>query len=57
MGRAELCGQHDIAQQTYYRGKAKYGGLDRGEAKKLKQFEDRNRKLKQVVAELKVDNL
>ena len=49
---AELCRQHGIAEQTYYRWKAKYGGMDSSEAKKLKQLEDENRKLKHVVADL-----
>jgi Transposase len=34
--------QHGITEQTYYRWKAKYGGMDSGEAKKLKQLEDEN---------------
>ena len=37
---ADLCRQHGIAEQTYYRWKAKYGGMDSGEAKRLKQLED-----------------
>ncbi|HEV2715837.1 MAG TPA: IS3 family transposase [Terriglobales bacterium] len=53
---AELCRQHGITEQTYYRWKAKYGGMDSGEAKRLKQLEDENRKLKHVVAELTLDN-
>ena len=53
---AELCRQHGISEQTYYRWKAKYGGMDSGEAKRLKQLEDENRKLKHVVAELTLDN-
>ena len=35
---AELCRQHNITEQTYYRWKAKYGGLDSSEAKRLKQL-------------------
>src|SRR5206468_2875645 len=35
---AELCRQHGIVEQTYYRWKAKYGGMESGEAKKLKQL-------------------
>lgn len=53
---AELCRQHGIAEQTLYRWKAKYGGMEAGDAKRLKQLEDENRKLKQVVAELTLDN-
>jgi len=44
------------SMQTYYRWKAKYGGMDSGEAKRLKQLEDENRKLKHVVADLTLDN-
>ena len=44
---AELCRQHGMTEQTYYRWKAKYGGMDSSEAKKLKQLEEENRKLTQ----------
>jgi|SRR5580658_5606441 putative transposase len=53
---AELCRQHGITEQTYYRWKAKYGGMESGDAKKMKQLEDENRKLKHVVADLTLDN-
>src|SRR5438045_8634399 len=53
---AELCRQHGISEQTYYRWKAKYGGMDSGEAKRLKPLEDEKRKLKDVGAELTRDN-
>ena len=53
---AELCRQHGIVEQTLYRWKAKYGGLDVSDAKKLKQLGEENRKLKHVVAELMLDN-
>src|SRR6476661_4222321 len=56
LATAELCRQHGITEQTYYRWKAKYGGMDSGEAKRLKQLEDENRKLKHVVADLTLDN-
>jgi putative transposase len=52
----ELCRQHSITEQTYYRWKAKYGGMETGDAKKLKHLEEENRKLKHVVAELTLDN-
>ena len=51
-----LCRQHGIAEQTYYGWKAKYGGMEGSDSKKLKQLEDENRKLKYVVAELTLDN-
>ncbi len=52
----ELCREHGIGKYTYYRWKAKYGGLQVAEAKRLRQLEDENRRLKQVVADLTLDN-
>jgi putative transposase len=54
---AELCRQHGITEATYYRWKARFGGMDVSDAKKLKQLEEENRKLKHVVADLTLDNL
>ena len=51
----DLCRQHGISSQTYYRWKRKYGGLEVNEARRLRQPEDENRKLKQLVAELTLD--
>jgi putative transposase len=56
LATTELCRQHGISEQTLYRWKAKYGGLESSDAKKLKALEDENRKLKHVVAELTLDN-
>jgi putative transposase len=53
----ELCRQHGITEATYYRWKAKYGGMEVSDAKKRKQLEEENRKLKHVVADLTLDNL
>ena len=53
---ADLSRTYGITEQTYYRWKARYGGMDSGEAKKLKHLEDENRKLKHVVADLTLDN-
>jgi putative transposase len=53
---AELCRQHGIRSRPTTAGKAKYGGMDSSDTKKLKQLEDENRKLKHVVAELALDN-
>ena len=53
---SELCRQHGISEQTLYRWKAKYGSMEVSDAKKLKQLEDENQKLKHVVAELTLDN-
>lgn len=51
----EICRQHGICAQTYYRWKAKYGGLEVSEARRLRQLEDENRRLKQMVAEQALD--
>jgi putative transposase len=51
----ELCRTHGIGKYTYYRWKAKYGGLKVDDAKRLRHLEDENRRLKQVVADLTLD--
>jgi putative transposase len=51
----EVCRQHGICDQTYYRWKAKYGGLEVGEARRLRQWEDENRRRKHIVAEQVLD--
>ena len=48
---ADVCRTHGITEQTYYRWKAKYGGMELSEMQRLKQVEDENRRLKQIVAE------
>jgi putative transposase len=52
----ELCREHGITDQTYYRWKSKYGGLEVSEARRLRQLEDENRRLKHLVADLTLDN-
>jgi putative transposase len=52
---ADAIRQHGISEQTYYRWKAKCGGLEVSEARRLRQLEDENRRLKQVVAEQALD--
>lgn len=56
MKLADILRQHGIAEQTFYRWKSKYGGMDVSDAKKLKQLEEENRRLKQLVGELTLDN-
>ena len=53
---AVLCRQHGISEQTFYRWKQKYGGLERGEATRLKALEEENGRLKRLVAEQALDN-
>lgn len=52
---ADLSRTHGITEQTYYRWKAKYGGMELSEMQRLKQLEDENRRLKQIVAEQTLD--
>jgi len=51
----ELIRQYNITEQTFYRWKSKYGGMEVSDARKLKQLEDENRRLKQLVADLTLD--
>jgi putative transposase len=53
---ADLCRKHGISEQTFYRWRAKYGGLDVSDARKLRALEDENRRLKTLVADLTLDN-
>ena len=52
---AEICRQHGISEQTYYRWKSKYGGMEVSEVKRLKELEAENRKLKQLIGEKELD--
>lgn len=52
----ELCRRHGISEQTLYRWKSKYGGMEVSEAKRLRLLEEENRRLKQMVADLSLDN-
>jgi putative transposase len=52
---AELCRRHGISQQTFYRWRQRYGGLDRGDATRLRALEGENARLKRLVAEQALD--
>ncbi len=52
---AELCRKIGISEQTFYTWKRKFAGLGLAELRRLKQLEEENRKLKQVVADLTLD--
>ena len=56
-GRAvkDILREHGISQDTYYRWKRKYGGLEVSDAKRLRELEEENRRLKQIVAEQSLD--
>ena len=53
---AEVVQQLGISEQTYYRWKREYGGLDKTQAKKRKDLERENLQLKKLVADLSLDN-
>jgi putative transposase len=53
---ADLCRRHGISAPTLYNWKAKYGGLEVSEAKRLKALEEENRRLKKLLAEQVLDN-
>lgn len=52
----ELMRRHGFSEQSFYRWKAKYGGLDVSEARRLKALEAENAKLKKLLAEAHLDN-
>ena len=52
---AEVCRRHGISEQTFYRWKAKYGGMGPSGASRLKSLEDENRRLKKLLAEAMLD--
>jgi|TARA_B100000686_G_C16677427_1_gene909941 putative transposase len=52
---AEVCRKSGISEQTYYRWRKKYGGLMPSEMKRLKQLEEENKRLKNLVADLSLD--
>jgi putative transposase len=52
----DLARKYGVSEATLYNWKAKYGGLDVSEAKRLKALEDENRKLKKLLAESMLDN-
>jgi len=54
---AELCRKHGLSPATFYKLKAKYGGMDLSDARRLKQLEDENAKLKRLVADVMLDNV
>ena len=53
----ELCRKHGVSSPTFYKWKAKYGGLDVSEARRLKALEDENGKLKRMLADAMLDNV
>ena len=53
---AQICREHGLSEPTFYQWKSKYGGLEVTELQRLKHLEDENRRLKQLVADLSLEN-
>jgi putative transposase len=53
---ADLCRKHGVSDASIYKWKAKFGGMDVSEAKRLRSMEDENTKLKRLLAEAMLDN-
>lgn len=56
MPTAEVCRKHGISTASFYKYKAKFGGMEVSDARKLKALEDENGKLKKLLAEQMLDN-
>jgi putative transposase len=56
MKTPELCRKYGISQNTFYRWKSKYGGMEVSDMRRLKELEDENNRLKKLVAEQALDN-
>jgi putative transposase len=54
---ADVCRKHGVSSATFYKWKAKYGGLDVSDAKRLKALADENAKLKRLLADAMLDNV
>ena len=57
VGTAEVCRKHGVSAATFYKWKAKFGGLEVSDAKRLKALEDENAKLKRMLADAMLDNV
>jgi putative transposase len=53
---ADVCRKHGVSEATFYKWKAKFGGLDVSEARRLRQLEDENTRLKKLLADAMLDN-
>jgi putative transposase len=52
----EVCREFGISEATYYQWKSKYGGMEAADIRRLKKLEDENRRLKQMYADLSLEN-
>ena len=53
----DVCRENSISETTYYNWKAKYGGMEASDIKRLKELEDENRRLKQMYADLSLQHM
>ena len=51
----DICREYGISDVTFYKWRSKYGGMDISDAKRLKQLEDENRRLKKLLADTMLD--
>jgi putative transposase len=56
MKTADICRQYGISETTYYNWKAKYGGMESSDIKRLRELEAENQRLKRMYAELSLDH-
>lgn len=56
MATSEVCRRHGMSSATFYKWKAKYGGMDVSDARKLKTLETENARLKKLLADSMLDN-
>ena len=52
----DVCREHELSEATYYKWKAKYGGMEAADIKRLPELEEENRRLKHMYAELSLDH-
>jgi putative transposase len=57
MTTADVCRKHGLSPATFYKLKAKYGGMELSDARRLKALEDENAKLKRLLADTMLDNV
>ena len=56
LGIREVCRKHNVSEQSFYRWRNKFGGMQVSEAKRLRELEQENVRLKHIVADLTLDN-
>ena len=52
----DVCREHEISDATYYQWKSKYGGMEAADIRRLRELEEENRRLKQMYADLSLEN-